>query len=176
LGRRPAEKPVCPEHSAGKPNGLPGNLFCRKTGLPEKGRGLTISAALNRRHKLRKAATGRRRERTGRRWKDNREDNREDNGKVTEGQPESGGKATGSHRKSKRDGGGKATRRSRNDNQKAGGGNTRKATEKQPESGRKERRFFGNEKSRLQSQPELLMQTEDSTEAAYKPGLSDSVY
>ena len=54
--------------------------------------------------------------------------------------------------------------------------NTRKATEKRPESGRKERRLFGNEKSRLQSQPELLMQTEDSTEAAYKPGLSDSVY
>ena len=52
----------CPEHSAGKPNGLPGNLFCRATGLPEKGRGLTISASLNRRHKLRKAATGRRRE------------------------------------------------------------------------------------------------------------------
>ena len=70
----PADRETgCPEHSAGKPNGLPGNLFCRATGLPEKGRGLTISASLNRRHKLRKAATGRR-----------RKDNREDNRKVSE--------------------------------------------------------------------------------------------
>ena len=174
LGRRPAEKPVCPEHSAGKPRAVAGQPVLPENRIAGKGRGLTISAALNRGTKLRKAATGRRRERTGRRWKDNGEDNREDNRKVTEGQPGSGrkatevtGKASGTAAGRRPEGAGMITRkrgnapgRRRKNNRKAAG---------------KRRRFFGNEKSR-RSRSQELMQTEDSTRLRLKPGLSDSVY